>query len=123
MRAPVSSRSARGDRMRPCGAMRSIVSPTRRWRAATWRRCCSAKAASTRRSRSSRRYTRSDVELKRAYVLSRAGRVDDATRAIAASLRLDGTNGAAHAFAGQLALAAGDGERAAHELETARTLA
>ncbi|HEX4457850.1 MAG TPA: hypothetical protein VIA18_07755, partial [Polyangia bacterium] len=68
-------------------------------------------------------YTRGDVELKRAYVLSRMGRADEAARAIAASLRLDGKNGAAHALAGQLALAAGDAGRAARELEAAHTLA
>ncbi len=68
-------------------------------------------------------FTRSDVELKRAYVLSRVGRGAEAAQAMAASLRLDATNGAAHAFAGQLALAAGDAGAAARELTIARASA
>ena len=68
-------------------------------------------------------YTRADLELKRAYVLSRVGRGDEAAVAIASSLRLDPSSGAAHAFAGQLALAAGDAAGAAREHATARSLA
>jgi tetratricopeptide (TPR) repeat protein len=68
-------------------------------------------------------YTRGDVELKRAYALARLGRGDEAARAVALALRLDGNNGAAHALAGQLALAAGDPATAAREHEAARRLA
>jgi tetratricopeptide (TPR) repeat protein/uncharacterized membrane protein len=68
-------------------------------------------------------FTRADVELKRAYVLSRLGRRDEAAQAIAASLRLDPANGAAHALAGQLALTAGDANGAARELTVARAAA
>jgi len=68
-------------------------------------------------------YTRSDLELKRAYVLARLGRGDEAARAVALALRLDADNGAAHALAGQLALAAGDAATAAREHAAARRLA
>ncbi len=67
-------------------------------------------------------YTRADLELKRAYVLSRVGRADEAGRAMTAALRLDPQNGAAHALAGQLALAAGDLPGAARELAVAHRL-
>lgn len=68
-------------------------------------------------------WTRADVELKRAYVLGRLGRADEAARAVDAALRLDPASGPAHALAGQLALAHGDRAGAARELAAARALA
>src|SRR6185437_7425478 len=68
-------------------------------------------------------WTRADVERKRAYVLMRLGRSDEAARAIAESLRLDPKDGSAHALAGQLALARGDVATAAREYGVARRLA
>lgn len=68
-------------------------------------------------------FTRADLELKRAYVLSRVDRAGQAAQAITASLRLDPANGAAHALAGQLALVAGDVDGAARELGAARATA
>ena len=68
-------------------------------------------------------YTRPNIELLSAYVFSRVGRPADAARAMAAALRLEPDNGAAHALAGQLALAAGDAQTAANELVAARRLA
>ena len=64
-------------------------------------------------------YSRADVEVAWAYMLSRLGRADEAARAVAGAERLDPANGVAHAFAGQLALAAGDRAAAARELEAA----
>jgi tetratricopeptide (TPR) repeat protein len=68
-------------------------------------------------------WTRIDLEIKRAYVLARAGRGDEAARAIAGALRIDPGSGVAHAVAGQLAFAAGDVATAAREHEAARRLA
>ena len=68
-------------------------------------------------------YTRADTEVKRAYVLARLGRRDEAARAIAAALRLDPDSGLGHAVAGQLAAAAGDDAAAARELATAHRIA
>jgi predicted Zn-dependent protease len=68
-------------------------------------------------------WTRADVELKRAYVLFRLGRGDEAARAIELALRLDPSSGPSHALAGQLALAAADRAAAARELAAARALA
>ncbi|MCU1283072.1 MAG: hypothetical protein JWM53_6618 [bacterium] len=68
-------------------------------------------------------FTRPDVEVLGAYISSRLGRGDEAARAIALALRLDPSNGVAHAVAGQLALAAGDIDRAAREHAEARRLA
>jgi tetratricopeptide (TPR) repeat protein len=65
-------------------------------------------------------YTRADVELKRAYVLQRLGHRDEAARAVAAALQLDPSVGAAHALAGQIALAGGNGAEATRELLVAR---
>src|SRR6185312_16447083 len=67
--------------------------------------------------------TRADTEVKRAYVLARLGRRDEAARAIAAALRLDPDSGLGHAVAGQLAAAAGDDATAARELATAHRIA
>lgn len=67
-------------------------------------------------------WTRIDLEIKRAYVLWRVGRTADAERAIVTALRLDPSSGLAHAIAGQLALAGGDGDGAARELAEARRL-
>ena len=68
-------------------------------------------------------WTRVDLEVKRAYVLWRVGRNDDAAHAIVDALRLDPSDGSAHAIAGQLALAAGDNDAAARELVLARRFA
>ena len=67
--------------------------------------------------------TRADLERKRAYVLARVGRADEAARASAAALRLEPASGPAHALAGQLALARGDRATALRELAAARQLA
>ncbi|HEX6837494.1 MAG TPA: hypothetical protein VF334_13030 [Polyangia bacterium] len=68
-------------------------------------------------------WTRADVELKRAWVLFRLGRGDEAARALDVALRLDPSSGPAHALAAELALGAGDRARAASEGAAARTLA
>jgi tetratricopeptide (TPR) repeat protein len=65
-------------------------------------------------------YTRADVELKRAYALQRLGHRDEAARAAAIAIQLDPSAGVAHALAGQIALAGGNGAEAMRELLVAR---
>ena len=68
-------------------------------------------------------YTRADTEVKRAYVLSRLGRSDEALHASSAALTLDSANGVAHAIAGGLWLGRGDTAAATRLFSSARLLA